>query len=138
MLNIQHSPFSIQHSKRRGSMIYHIAAGADWEAARAAGAYTADSLASEGFIHCSTAAQVAGTAQRFFAGRQDLVLLEIDPARLTAELRYEEGEPGVLFPHIYGPLDLAAVVAARPFAPGPDGGFRPLPTLPEQPGPGGA
>jgi uncharacterized protein (DUF952 family) len=110
-------------------MIYHIAARADWEAAQAAGAYTADSLGSEGFIHCSTGAQVPGTAARFFAGRADLLLLQIDPARLTAELRYEEGEPGVLFPHLYGPMDLAAVVAAHPFAPGEDGSFR----LPAEP-----
>jgi uncharacterized protein (DUF952 family) len=105
-------------------MIYHIAARADWEAAQAATAYSADSLASEGFIHCSTRAQVLATAARFFAGRQDLLLLEIDPARLTAELRYEEGEPGQLFPHLYGPLDLAAVVAAHPFAPDAHGAFR--------------
>jgi uncharacterized protein (DUF952 family) len=104
-------------------MIYHIAAQAAWAAAQSAGAYTADSLASEGFIHCSTGAQVLGTAGRFFAGRRDLVLLAIDPQRLTAELRYEEGEPGVLFPHLYGPLDLRAVVGAHPFAPAADGSF---------------
>ncbi|MBX0330964.1 DUF952 domain-containing protein [Oscillochloris sp. ZM17-4] len=104
-------------------MIYHIAARADWDAAQAAGQYTADSLATEGFIHCSTAAQVLGTAARFFAGRQDLLLLEIDPSRLAAELRYEEGEPGVRFPHLYGPLELSAVVAARAFAPDEGGRF---------------
>lgn len=105
-------------------MIYHIAAHADWKAAQAAGVYTVASLAQEGFIHCSTKVQVLGTAARFFAGRQDLVLLEIDPARLTAELRYEEGEPEVLFPHIYGLLTLDAVIAAHTFAPGQDGAFR--------------
>jgi uncharacterized protein (DUF952 family) len=105
-------------------MIYHIASRADWEAALAAGTYTADSLAAEGFIHCSTGAQLSGTAARFFASRSDLLLLAIDTARLTAELRYEEGEPGVLFPHLYGPLNLEAVVETRPFAPGADGAFR--------------
>ncbi|NNJ11208.1 DUF952 domain-containing protein [Chloroflexales bacterium ZM16-3] len=104
-------------------MIYHIAAQADWQAAQAAGQYTADSLAAEGFIHCSTRAQVIGTAARFFAGRRDLLLLEIETARLTSELRYEEGEPGVLFPHVYGSINLDAVVAAYSFAPGPDGAF---------------
>lgn len=98
-------------------MIYHIAAQADWDNAQTAGAYTADSLASQGFIHCSTAAQVPGTAARFFAGRRDLLLLTIDPARLAAELRYEEGEPGQLFPHLYGPLNLDAVTEARPLDP---------------------
>jgi uncharacterized protein (DUF952 family) len=115
--------FSIRHLERNISMIYHITTRADWEAARAVGAYAADSLASEGFIHCSTGAQVPGTAARFFAGRRDLVLLTIDPARLAAELRYEEGEPGVLFPHLYGPLGLDAVVGAYPFAPAEDGSF---------------
>jgi uncharacterized protein (DUF952 family) len=110
-------------------MIYHIAAHADWERAQAAGAYAADSLEAEGFIHCSTGGQVLGTAARFFAGRQRLLLLEIDPRLLTAELRYEEGEPGVLFPHLYGPLNLGAVVAAHPFAPGEDGSFRLPPGL---------
>jgi uncharacterized protein (DUF952 family) len=113
-------------------MIYHIAARADWEAAQAAGSYAADSLTSEGFIHCSTGAQVLGTAGRFFAGRHDLVLLAIDPARLTAELRYEEGEPGVLFPHLYGPLDLRAVVGSYPFAPAADGSFA-LPIMTRDP-----
>ncbi|MEI7770765.1 MAG: DUF952 domain-containing protein [Chloroflexales bacterium] len=104
-------------------MIYHITARAAWESAQAAGAYAADSLASEGFIHCSTGAQVLGTAARFFAGRRDLVLLAIDPALLTAELRYEEGEPGVLFPHLYGPLELRAVAAVYTLAPAADGSF---------------
>ncbi|NTV63395.1 MAG: DUF952 domain-containing protein, partial [Oscillochloris sp.] len=88
-----------------------------------AGAYAADSLTSEGFIHCSTREQVLATAARFFAGRRDLLLLAIDPARLSAELRYEEGDLGVRFPHLYGPLELGAVIAAHPFAPGPDGAF---------------
>jgi glutathione S-transferase len=113
-------------------MIYHIAARADWDAAQEAGLYAADSLASEGFIHCSTGAQVLGTAGRFYAGRHDLVLLAIDPARLTAELRYEEGEPGVLFPHLYGPLGLHAVVGIYPFAPAEDGSFA-MPTMMRDP-----
>ena len=62
-------------------LIYHIARRADWESARTSGLYTADSLATEGFIHCSTARQVLATAQRIFAGRTDLVLIAIDSAR---------------------------------------------------------
>ncbi|WP_129630374.1 DUF952 domain-containing protein [Candidatus Oscillochloris fontis] len=95
-------------------MIYHIATRADWDVSLATGIYITDSLHQEGFIHCSTQEQVEGTAARFFAGRDDLVLLQIDPARLSVELRYEEGEPGILFPHLYGPLDLDAVIAAHP------------------------
>jgi uncharacterized protein (DUF952 family) len=106
------------------SLICHIITRDDWATAQAAAAYTAASLASEGFIHCSTPAQVPATAARFYAGRSDLLLLAIDPARLTAELRYEEGEPGVLFPHIYGPLNLTAVVAVHPFAPDQAGRFK--------------
>ena len=105
------------------SRIYHITTAADWQAALAAGAYTADTLAGEGFIHLSTGAQVIGTANRFFRGRPGLVLLAVDPARLLAELRYEESEPGQRFPHLYGPLNLDAVVAVAPLDPAPDGTF---------------
>ena len=76
------------------SVIYHIATRADWAAAKAAGAYTADSLASEGFIHCSTAGQVIATANRIFRGQRDLVLLDIDSARVEPEIRYENLEGG--------------------------------------------
>lgn len=104
--------------------IFHITPAADWEAARAAGSYAADSLASEGFIHFSTRRQVLAVAERFYGGRAGLVLLEADPARLAAELRYEESEPGERFPHLYGPLNLDAVVSVHPFPPEPDGTFR--------------
>jgi uncharacterized protein (DUF952 family) len=104
--------------------LYHITSGAAWSAAQAAGEYRGDTLASEGFIHCSLAAQVERTAARFYRGQQGLVLLVIDPTLLASELRYEEGEPGELFPHIYGPLNLAAVTAALPFPPEADGTFR--------------
>ena len=105
------------------SLIYHIAERAAWERAMAAADYRADSLASEGFIHLSTAEQVLWVANRFYRGRADLVLLTVEPERLEGELRYEESEPGQRFPHLYGPLNLDAVVAAHDFAPGADGGF---------------
>ena len=70
------------------------------------GVYGAESLRSQGFIHCSTVEQVVQTANRFYRGRADLVLLCIDEALLESEIRYEEGEPGQQFPHIYGPLNL--------------------------------
>lgn len=106
------------------SHIYHIAAAEDWDAARADGVYAADSLSAEGFIHLSTRDQVLWVAGRFYRGRAGLVLLAVDPARLAAELRYEESEPGQRFPHLYGPLNLDAVVAAHPFPPEADGSFR--------------
>ena len=105
-------------------MIYHIARQSDWDAALATGAYTADSLATAGFIHCSTAAQVIATANRLFKGRRDLVLLAIDTAKVRADIREENLEGGAeLFPHIYGPLEIGAVVACHLFSPRADGSF---------------
>lgn len=100
-------------------MIYHIASRAGWQSAQKSGSYTADSLAAEGFIHCSKAEQVAGVAGRFYAGRRGLVLLVIDPQKLTSDLRYEPGsdKPDELFPHIYGPLNLEAVASVLDFEP---------------------
>jgi uncharacterized protein (DUF952 family) len=103
--------------------IFHITAEKAWREAQAAGVYAADSLAAEGFIHLSTREQVLRTAARFYRGQAGLVLLSVDPALLAAELRYEESEPGERFPHLYGPLNLEAVVAVHAFPPGPDGGF---------------
>lgn len=104
--------------------ILHITSREAWAAAQAAGTYAADSLASEGFIHCSEPRQIAWVADQRFRGRQDLVLLHIDPTRLGCEVVYENLEGGRdLFPHVYGAIPLTAVVAVRPFAPGPDGTF---------------
>ncbi len=105
-------------------MILHIAATEDWDAARALGQYRADSLAAEGFIHCSTAVQVLIPANERFHGRTDLLLLVIDPARLAAELVYEDCyASGEAFPHLYGPLNLDAVLRVVPFPPSADGTF---------------
>jgi uncharacterized protein (DUF952 family) len=107
------------------SVVFHIAARAEWELALAAGAYRTGSLDTEGFIHCSTAEQVAGTANRLFVGRTDLVLLFIDGERLEAALRYEPvaDPPGAVFPHVFGPIDLAAVFEVNALEPGTDGRF---------------
>ncbi len=111
--------------------LYHIAAARDWEAARRQGYYAPPSLEAEGFIHCSRRDQVLAVAATFYAGRRDLVLLRIDPARLGAELRWEPpagGPPQGLtaedrFPHLYGALNLDAVEAVLPFQPAADGTF---------------
>lgn len=108
--------------------ILHIATAEAWGEARTAGWYRGDTLDSEGFIHCSTPAQVLGVANLLFRGQSDLVLLVIDPARLSAPLRYEGAEGGRLFPHIYGPLETAAVTTVLAFEPGSDGSF----TLPPE------
>jgi uncharacterized protein (DUF952 family) len=111
------------------SRIYHIAVRTDWERALADGVYarsTVDkTLAEEGFIHASQASQVARTANTYYRDVPgDLVLLVIDPARVGAEVRYEDVPGAELpFPHIYGPLNVDAVLAVVPLAPGPDGTF---------------
>ena len=77
--------------------------------------------ARDGFIHFSTAAQVAETAARHFAGQSDLVLVRLDAAGLGAALKWEPSRGGALFPHLYGELDLKAVRKVDPLPLGPDG-----------------
>lgn len=96
--------------------IYHCSLVADWAQARAAGEYTVStrgrSLQQEGFLHASYADQVDGVLRRFYADvTAPMVLLVIDPDRLSVPV-VPESPPGVTekFPHIYGPLDPAAVV----------------------------
>ncbi len=104
------------------ALIYHIAPASAWPPA--GGVYDGTSLADEGFIHASTAAQLLPVADRLFAGRTGLVVLAIDPDRVGVPVVYENTEGGSeLFPHLYGPLDPAAVVATAPLEPGPDGRF---------------
>ncbi len=103
-------------------MIYHLAMRSDWEHARAQGAYTISTrgrtLLEEGFIHASTAAQVAGTYQRFYADTDagEVVLLVIDEERLRAPVVVEQlGDVAEAYPHVYGPIGLDAVVEVRPY-----------------------
>ena len=111
--------------------ILHITSKSAWSAAQQAGAYTADSLASEGFIHCSKIDQVLRVANAFFPAQSGLVLLVIDPARLSSELRWEAGtdKADELFPHVYGPVNLEAVISVLDFEPGEDGRFALPPSL---------
>ena len=107
------------------TFIYHIAAAADWEQAQRDGQYTTSTrgltLAEQGYIHASTAGQVALVANAFYRGVPDLVLLVIDPERVGPEIRYEpvpgQDQP---YPHIYGPLNTDAVVAVLPFPAAPE------------------
>jgi uncharacterized protein (DUF952 family) len=115
--------------ERTISLIFHIATAADWERALADGEYRTStrgrSLADEGFIHASTARQVAGVADAFYAGETDLLVLVIDADLVEPEIRYERVPGGdEPFPHIYGPLDVAAVVRTLPLAQDPAGRFR--------------
>jgi uncharacterized protein (DUF952 family) len=109
--------------------IYHITSRTSWFAAQEAGAYRADSLQSEGFIHCSKADQVLRVANAFYAGQAGLVLLVVDTGRLRSEVRWEPGrdKPDELFPHVYGLIDLDAVMRVLDFPPDADGKWRSLP-----------
>ena len=117
--------------------ILHLASKAAWLASDKEGQYIPESLSTEGFIHCSTVSQIVGVANTFYRGQRELVLLVIDPSELRAELKWEppaEPEPthareGELFPHVYGPLNLDAVVKVIPFEPGADGSFSLPPDL---------
>jgi uncharacterized protein (DUF952 family) len=108
-------------------VILHIVGRQEWADAQAAGVLRPDSLAEQGFVHCSDPGTVHLPAARLFAGRTDLLLLVIDPALLGVPLRWEpgDGEPaGPWFPHAYGPIPTAAVLAAHLFPPNADGGFQ--------------
>ncbi|CCH56419.1 hypothetical protein BN8_05753 [Fibrisoma limi BUZ 3] len=93
--------------------VYHIVSAVDWANWADKPTYEAASLRSEGFIHLSTDKQVAGVLERYYQGVPDLLLIQIDPARLTHELTYEVSTNNDHFPHLYGPLDKDAVVSVE-------------------------
>ena len=97
------------------NIIYHVTTQAEWDTALLNGQYTAPSLALEGFIHCSTEHQVAGVLERYFKGKENLVKLTIDTARLTNHLQYDLAPSvGQEFPHVYGTINLDAVIKTEP------------------------
>ncbi len=103
-------------------MIYHMCPAEAWAAALAAGRYdgTADDRR-DGFLHFSTADQIAESARRHRAGQQGLVLIAVEAARLGERLRWEPARGGALFPHLYGPLFPAEAAKVEPLPLGPDG-----------------
>lgn len=112
-------------SQPHGDLIYHILSSSDWETAKKAGIYRAANLESQGFIHFSRAEQVLQVAANFYRGQKDLLLLTVAVDRLENEVRYEDllGE-GQLFPHLFGPLNLNAVVAVDKFETDAEGNFQ--------------
>jgi uncharacterized protein (DUF952 family) len=106
-------------------LIYHITSRISWAAAQKSGAYSADSLTGAGFIHCSKANQIVRVANIFFTNQHGLAILVINPLKLKSEVRWEVGtdKANELFPHIYGPLNVEAVMRVLDFEPGPDGMF---------------
>ncbi len=104
------------------TLIYHMCREDEWRAAQASGEYRGSSQdAADGFIHFSTSAQVAESAAKHRAGQAGLLLLEVEAGALGPALRWEPSRGGQLFPHLYGPLPLSAVVSARPLPLGRDG-----------------
>ena len=109
------------------SIILHITKRENWEEAKLRKVYRGDTLVSEGFIHCSTPRQVIKVANALFRAKKGLVLLCIDTAKVQSEIRYE-GIEEELYPHIYGPLNIDAVIKVLDFEPCKDGTF----TLPKE------
>ena len=90
--------------------IYHITTPEKWAEAQITGYYEADSLRTEGFIHCSREEQVPGVLNRYYQGKTGLLKLVIDTVQLVPRLEYElSPSTGELFPHIYGSLNISAV-----------------------------
>jgi uncharacterized protein (DUF952 family) len=102
--------------------IYKIASAALWQEAEAKGHFDGAPVdLADGFIHFSAEDQVAETVAKHFAGQSDLVLAAIDPERLGPELKWEISRGGALFPHLYAPLPVGAVLWVRPLPLGADG-----------------
>ena len=96
--------------------ICHLCSEADWQAAQEAGSYRGDTLDSEGFIHCSLPRQVQKVANFVFVGRQILLLLFIDEEKVEAPVKYEQlAGADEDYPHIYGELNLSAVVEVKAY-----------------------
>ena len=107
------------------TVIHHLTTAEAWAGAQAAGEYTAPSLAAEGFIHASgDEAQTLRVAERLYPGDAGLIVLDVDVARLEAEVRREGSRSGEVYPHIYGRINLDAVVRVRSLTMGAGGRHR--------------
>lgn len=105
------------------SLILHITKRDRWEETKSTKVYRGDTLESEGFIHCSTLEQVIKVANAFFKSQSGLVLLCLESEKVEPEIKYEGIDGGELFPHIYGALNIDAVVQVVAFEPREDGLF---------------
>ncbi|NBJ12599.1 DUF952 domain-containing protein [Microvirga arsenatis] len=104
------------------SVIYKICPAALWQEAEKAGSFAGAPIdIQDGYLHFSTENQVRETAARHFAGQDDLLLIAIDADALGDALRFEPSRGGDLFPHLYAPLPLSAVMWVRPLPLGADG-----------------
>lgn len=104
------------------TLVFKIVATEEWRAAEAGGVFPGAAVdRADGFIHFSTASQAPETAAKWFAGRGDLMLVAVDAEPLGTALRWEPSRGGALFPHLYGPLPMSAVVWSRPLPLAADG-----------------
>lgn len=109
--------------------VYKICGAAEWAAAERTGRYSGScDDRRDGFIHLSTAEQLAGTVEKHFRGCTDLVLVALDAARLGPALKWEASRGGAQFPHLYSFLDPSAALWVRPLETGADG----IPRLPAE------
>lgn len=115
--------------------IFHIISKTDWQLAKKEGAHRPESLKTAGFIHCSPVNEIAGSANAYFKGQKDLIVLRIETNKLKAPVKFERASNRKsLFPHIYGPLNIDAVTAEYDLPSLPDGSFRlPQELLPSTP-----
>ena len=93
--------------------IYHIVLPEVWEKFSAEKFYEADSLASEGFIHCSFADQLEAVLQRYYKGAEQVLILTIDTEKLTSKLVKEPSTNNEIYPHIYGQINLDSVISQQ-------------------------
>lgn len=120
------------YSRGMHATIYKICPEELWREAEETGVFRGAAIdLSDGFIHFSTAAQVHETAAKHFSGQGGLVLAAVDPGKLGDALRYEVSRGGALFPHLYAPLDLAAVLWVKPLPLDTSGAHR-FPVLEER------
>jgi len=117
-----------QDYERRSAHILHLCTRQDWDAAQAQGEFRPDSLAVEGFIHCSRPEQILDVANRYYKGIEGMLLLKIERERVVPEIVWEASD-GDDFPHIYGPINIEAITAVIPFSPDADGKFRKFPPI---------
>lgn len=104
------------------SIIYKIVPAVLWQAAEQTGTFTGAPIdLADGYIHFSTAAQARRTAELYFAGQNDLLLVAVDGGALSEKLVYEPSRGGDIFPHLYGELSLADVLWVKPLPLGSDG-----------------
>jgi uncharacterized protein (DUF952 family) len=91
-------------------MIFHIATQHDWDLHSKEAFYLPAGFSTEGFIHLSTEEQIAGVLQRYYVGREDLLLLTIDEEKLSSPVKYEPSTGGELYPHLFGSINKSAIL----------------------------